>query len=75
MSDTLPNAQRGLVRSLSLTHAVLYGQGVTIGAGIYVLVGVMADRSLMHAPLAFLVAAVPMGLSAAPSQSSARACR
>ena len=56
--------QRGLVRSLSLTHAVLYGLGVTIGAGIYVLVGVMADRSGMHAPLAFLVAAIPMGLSA-----------
>jgi APA family basic amino acid/polyamine antiporter len=29
-----------LIRSLSLTHAVLYGLGVTIGAGIYVLVGV-----------------------------------
>jgi len=29
-----------LVRSLTLTHAVLYGLGVTIGAGIYVLIGV-----------------------------------
>src|SRR5690606_28172456 len=57
--------QGGLVRTLSLTHAVLYGLGVTIGAGIYVLVGVMADRSGMHAPLAFLVAAIPMALSAA----------
>jgi amino acid transporter len=57
--------QQGLVRSLSLTQAVLYGLGVTIGAGIYVLVGVMADRSGMHAPLAFLVAAIPMALSAA----------
>ncbi len=64
MSSSPAPPQRGLVRSLSLTHAVLYGLGVTIGAGIYVLVGVMADRSGMHAPLAFLVAAIPMGLSA-----------
>lgn len=54
-----------LVRSLTLTHAVLYGLGVTIGAGIYVLVGIAAGRSGMHAPLAFLVAAVAMGFSAA----------
>lgn len=65
MSIAPAEPQRGLVRSLSLTHAVLYGLGVTIGAGIYVLVGVMAERSGMHAPLAFVIAAVPMGLSAA----------
>jgi APA family basic amino acid/polyamine antiporter len=29
----------GLTRSLTLAHAVLYGLGVTIGAGIYVLSG------------------------------------
>jgi amino acid transporter len=44
---------------------VLYGLGVTIGAGIYVLVGVAAGRSGMHAPLAFLAAAIVMGLTAA----------
>ena len=54
-----------LVRSLTLTHAVLYGLGVTIGAGIYVLVGIAAGRSGMHAPLAFVVAAIAMGFSAA----------
>ncbi len=54
-----------LTRSLTLTHAVLYGLGVTIGAGIYVLVGIAAGRSGMHAPLAFLLAAVVMGFSAA----------
>jgi APA family basic amino acid/polyamine antiporter len=54
-----------LVRSLTLTHAVLYGLGVTIGAGIYVLVGLAAGRSGMHAPLAFLAAAVVMAFSAA----------
>lgn len=58
-------SKTGLVRSLTLTHAVLYGVGVTIGAGIYVLVGVAAGRSGMHAPLAFLAAAIAMGLTAA----------
>lgn len=53
-----------LIRSLTLTHAVLYGLGVTIGAGIYVLVGAAAARSGMHAPLAFLAAAVVMGVTA-----------
>lgn len=60
-----PNASPRLVRSLTLTHAVLYGLGVTIGAGIYVLVGLAAGRSGMHAPLAFMGAAVVMAFSAA----------
>src|SRR5690242_17576335 len=54
-----------LSRSLSLWHATLYGLGVTIGAGIYVLIGAAAARSGMHAPLAFVVAALLMALSAA----------
>ncbi len=54
-----------LKRSLTLTNAVLYGLGVTIGAGIYVLVGAAAGRAGMHAPLAFVAAAVLMGLTAA----------
>jgi APA family basic amino acid/polyamine antiporter len=54
-----------LVRSLTLTHAVLYGLGVTIGAGIYVLVGLAAGRSGMHAPLPFMGAALVMAFSAA----------
>lgn len=54
-----------LVRSLTLTHAVLYGLGVTIGAGIYVLVGIAAGRSGMHAPLAFMCAALVMIFNAA----------
>ena len=54
-----------LVRSLTLTHAVLYGLGVTIGAGIYVLVGIAAGRSGMHAPLAFIGAALVMVFNAA----------
>lgn len=59
------NASPRLVRSLTMTHAVLYGLGVTIGAGIYVLVGLAAGRSGMHAPLAFMGAALVMAFSAA----------
>ena len=54
-----------LIRSLTLLHAVLYGLCVTIGAGIYVLVGAAAGRSGMHAPLAFVAAAIVMGMTAA----------
>jgi amino acid transporter len=54
-----------LKRSLSLTYAVLYGLGVTIGAGIYVLIGAAAGRAGMHAPLAFVIAALLMALTAA----------
>jgi APA family basic amino acid/polyamine antiporter len=60
-----PSAPPRLLRSLTLTHSVLYGVGVTIGAGIYVLVGIAAGRSGMHAPLAFIGAALVMGFSAA----------
>lgn len=59
-----PDGSTKLIRSLTLTHAVLYGLGVTIGAGIYVLVGAAAARSGMHAPLAFFAAAVVMGMTA-----------
>jgi len=54
-----------LKRSLSLWLAVLYGFGVTIGAGIYVLVGIAAGRSDKHAPLAFILAALVISFSAA----------
>jgi hypothetical protein len=55
----------GLRRSLTLPYAVLYGMGVTIGAGIYVLIGAAAARAGMQAPLAFVAAAMLMGLTAA----------
>ena len=54
-----------LRRALSLPLLVLYGLGVTIGAGIYVLIGAAAGRAGIYAPLSFLVAAVVMGFSAA----------
>ncbi len=45
-----------LKRSLSLTLVTLYGVGVTVGAGIYVLVGLTAAKAGMYAPMAFLLA-------------------
>lgn len=55
----------GLARTLNLPLAVLFGLGVTIGAGIYVLIGATAGRAGMHAPLAFLLAALVMAPTAA----------
>ncbi len=60
-----PQTSAPLLRRLTLAHAVLYGVGVTIGAGIYVLVGIAAGRSGMYAPLGFLAAAIAMSLTAA----------
>jgi len=54
-----------LRRALSLPLLVLYGLGVTIGAGIYVLIGATAGRAGVHAPLSFVIAALVMGFSAA----------
>jgi APA family basic amino acid/polyamine antiporter len=55
----------GLERRLTLWQATLYGLGVTIGAGIYVMVGVASARAGMQAPLAFLFAAGLMACTAA----------
>lgn len=48
----------GLSRRLGFVLLTLYGLGVTVGAGIYVLVGEVAGRSGMFAPLSFIVAAI-----------------
>ena len=53
-------SQPKLKRSLSLPLVVLYGLGVTIGAGIYVLVGATAGLAGVYAPLAFVLAALVM---------------
>jgi APA family basic amino acid/polyamine antiporter len=58
------NSAPGLKRSLSLTHATLYGLGVTVGAGIYVLIGAAAAHSAKYAPVAFAIAALLMALTA-----------
>ena len=49
-----------LKRSLTLPLVVLYGLGVTIGAGIYVLVGATAGVAGIYAPLSFALAALVM---------------
>ncbi|HET7193230.1 MAG TPA: amino acid permease [Pseudolabrys sp.] len=58
----LPNALR---RRLGLPLLVLYGTGITIGAGIYVLIGAVAGHAGKYAPLSFLIAAVVMALTVA----------
>lgn len=54
-----------LARRLTLPLVILFGLGVTIGAGIYVLIGVAAGRAGMHAPWAFVFAALVMAPTAA----------
>ncbi len=53
-----------LRRTLTLPLVVLYGLGVTIGAGIYVLIGATAARAGMYAPVSFIMASVIMAFSA-----------
>lgn len=61
-----------LRRSLTLPLLVLYGLGTTIGAGIYVLIGVTAERAGMYAPVAFIVAGLVMVFSAGSFAEFAR---
>jgi len=51
-------SENTLRRRLGLPLLVLYGTGVTVGAGIYVLVGSVAGHAGRHAPLAFVIAAI-----------------
>ena len=54
----------GLKRRLGFWLLTLYGLGVTIGAGIYVLIGKVAGQTGVLMPLAFLAAAILAGLTA-----------
>lgn len=67
MSEAVEARRSGpvLARRLTLPLTVLLGLGVTIGAGIYVLIGAAAGRAGFHAPWAFLLAAVVMAPTAA----------
>ncbi|MDA1101440.1 MAG: APC family permease [Proteobacteria bacterium] len=55
--------QPKLRRGLTLPLLTLYGLGVTIGAGIYVLVGATAAKAGIYAPISFLLAAVVVGFT------------
>ncbi len=54
----------GLRRRLGVVGLTLYGVGVTVGAGIYVLIGKVAGHAWLYAPLAFLAASILAGMSA-----------
>ena len=53
-----------LLRTLSLTQLTLYGIGTILGAGIYVLVGEVANIAGSHMPLAFVLASLVVSFSA-----------
>ena len=66
----MPNGRPGelpaaLRRRLGLPLLVLYGTGITIGAGIYVLIGAVAGHAGKYAPWSFLLAAIVMALTVA----------
>ncbi len=56
----LPSALR---RRLGLPLLMLYGIGITIGAGIYVLIGSVAAHAGRHAPWSFVLAAAAMAFT------------
>jgi amino acid transporter len=55
---------QGLRRSLTTPLLTLYGLGVTVGAGIYVLVGATAAQAGVYAPVSFLIAAIVVAFTA-----------
>ena len=63
MSDTVHSPDK-LKRALTTPLLTLYGLGVTVGAGIYVLVGATAQEAGAHASVSFLIAAVVVSLTA-----------
>lgn len=62
--SSLPQPKNQLRRTLSLWLLVLYGLGVTVGAGVFALVGEILGSAGDQAPLAFLVAGAIAGLTA-----------
>ena len=62
---TQPSASHvPLNRTLTLPMVTLYGLGVTVGAGIYVLVGQTAGIAGPFAPVSFILAAIVVGFTA-----------
>ena len=60
-----PSSRGRLKRNISLVHLVGIEIGQSIGAGIFALTGLALARTGPSLPLAFLAAAVPVGLSMA----------
>jgi amino acid transporter len=61
---TTPASQPTLNRSLSLPLLTFYGLGTIVGAGIYVLIGAVAGKAGMYAPISFMLAAIIAGFTA-----------
>lgn len=57
-------SERALLRVLGLPLLILYGVGVTVGAGIFVMIGTVVGIAGPRAPLAFLLAAAIAGVTA-----------
>ena len=64
MTNLEKTGQPELRRSLTLPLLILYGVGVTVGAGIYVLVGATAGRAGLYAPVSFVISAIIMAFTA-----------
>lgn len=61
-----PEAEKAqLKRTVTLTPLTLYGIGVIVGAGIYVLIGETAARAGFYTPLSYLVASMLVAFTAA----------
>lgn len=60
----MANNEPTLRRSLSLSLVTFYGLGNILGAGIYVLVGKVAEEAGYLAPVSFLLASIIAGLTA-----------
>ncbi len=59
-----PDGEARLERVLGLPMLVLYGLGTTVGAGIFALVGKVAGRAGLYAPVSFFAAALIAALTA-----------
>jgi amino acid transporter len=62
-SSVLDLKPAALRRRLGLPLLVLYGTGITIGAGIYVLIGAIAGRAGTYSAWSFVLAALVMALT------------
>jgi amino acid transporter len=58
-----PALTPALRRRLGLPLLLLYGVGITVGAGIYVLIGAVAGHAGRYAPWSFALAAAAMALT------------